>query len=373
MAADRSRLWLVGLAAIAACGGDDEPPPEDPNIPLEALCTELAEADCARLSACGSLRAPLDEATCVAWQASVLCGSVQAALTLAVDAGALDYFELAARDCRAAIEGLGCEVGFEHDLLAPAACAAMVSARGEEGDPCHLAFVCQEGLHCNNEAACPGTCAPLLTNNQPCGFGERCDDATYCDVTAMRCLARTDLGGTCGLALSGNSCLDGAFCDRSNPAAPVCARGRGRNEGCQSDAECAQGRCIQNRCSEGLEGDACRQAFHCWPALDCVSGSCRAPGGLDDTCTATGVFCGPALTCTSTMGQTRCRPHLPIGAACSDETPDCLLGRCIAGRCEAALDDGTPCTDPASCLPGRTCDGGRCTAIPRDCRYSTSM
>lgn len=374
MAAERraARLaagWLAAGWVVGCGGGEPEPPPEDPNIPLVELCAELAEADCARLEACGALYAPFDLAACEARQAAVMCGPTQAALTAAVESGSLDYFELAARDCKAAIEGLGCEVGYDHDPLVPAACRAMVTARGTEGDACYLGFDCAEGFYCDDGAACPGRCAPLLGNNQPCSFGERCADDLYCDVTAMRCLSRTDLGGTCALALSGNPCVDGAFCDRSNPAAPACVRARGRNEGCNSDAECAQGAlCIGNRCSAGLEGDACAEAFHCAPELRCVSGRCRAPGALDDACDPAGVPCGAGLTCTSTQSEVRCRPQLAPGVSCGEDTPACLLGRCAAGVCAAALEDGAACADPIECLPGRACEGGRCAPVPRDCR-----
>ncbi len=367
-----AKYFIAGLlgTALMACADDGpDAPPDDPNIPLDELCQEIAAADCARLSACGTLPAPFDLVTCPVQQEASLCSPVQAALQNAVSAGSLDYFELAARDCRAAIAALPCEVGMRHDLLAPAACRAMVSAQGEQGDACHLGFDCADGFYCDNGAACPGRCAPLKSNNQPCTFGERCEDALYCDVTAMRCLARTDLGGTCGLALSGSSCVDGTFCDQSNPATPVCARARGRNEGCNSDAECASGGlCLANRCSTGQESDACVEGYHCDPDLVCVSGACRGFGILDDACTPSGVPCAAGLTCTSTQGATRCRPDAPLGAVCGADT-GCLLGRCVDGRCAEAVPDGGVCTDADACLPNRSCEAGRCVVVPRDCRY----
>lgn len=362
--------WALLLGVLVACGdGGATTPPEDPNIPLAELCGELAEADCARLVTCDALYAPFDEALCRREQAAVMCGPVQAALHASVVAGSLEYFELAARDCKAAVAGLSCEVGLQHDLLALPACRAMVSAAGAAGDACYLGLDCTQGLYCDHAAACPGVCAELKGNNQPCTFGERCADDLYCDLTAMRCLARTDLGGTCGLALSGSACVDNTFCDRSNPATPVCARARGRNEGCTSNAECASGGlCLSNRCATGQQGDACLEPYHCQADLLCSGGACRAPGLLDDTCNPTGTPCGPGLTCTSTLSMTQCRPQRLLGQPC-DMQAVCLLGSCVAGRCEAALDDGATCSDAAQCLPGRACEGGRCVAQPRDCRY----
>ncbi len=365
----RRRALLSGVLALVACGGGEpEVEPEDPNLPLDELCAAVAEADCARLLACGTYYAPFDEASCRVHQAAVLCGPVQAGLRAAVSGGSLDYFELAARDCQEAVAKLSCDIGFDYDLLAIDACRSMVSPIGTAGDACHLGFDCAAGNYCDNGAGCPGRCALLKTNNQPCTFGERCAPQLYCDLTAMRCLARTDLGGTCGLELSASACVDGTFCDRSNPATPTCARARGRNAGCTSNAECAAGGlCISNRCSAGLEEDACIEDFHCTADRLCFQGGCRLRIELDGAC-GSGTPCAPGLTCTSSLAMPVCLPQGLLGAGCGPDTP-CLAGACVNGTCGTALEDGGPCTQASECLPLRDCTEGRCTAVARDCRY----
>lgn len=369
LAYSRGLTLLFGALAFVACGGDEpEVEPEDPNLPLEGLCAAVAEADCARLSACGALYAPFDETNCRLHQAAVLCGPVQAGLSAAVAGGSLDYFQLAARDCQKAVGKLSCDIGFDYDLMSIDACLSMVSAIGTVGDTCHLGFDCAEGHYCDNVAACPGRCAELKTNNQPCTFGERCASNLYCELTAMRCLARTDLGGTCGLELAGSACVDGTFCDRSNPATPSCVRARGRNEGCTSGAECAGGAlCLSNRCSAGLEEDACEQDYHCTADRLCFQGGCRLKTELGGAC-GSGTPCASGLTCTSSLAMPVCQPQGLSGASCAAETP-CLGGACVNGTCGTALEDGAACTQAEQCLPLRACTEGRCTAIPRDCRY----
>jgi hypothetical protein len=364
---DARKLACV-VALAAGCGGEPEAPPGSAAIPLDALCQELAAADCARLAACQALYAPFDVARCEARQASELCAPMQAAFQAARAEQTLDYFELAARGCRDAVGALGCGVGLDHDLLALPACQAMVAGTGTEGDACHLSLACAPGFACD-AAQCPGLCVPLLGNNQACTFGDRCAAELYCDLTAMRCLARTDLGGTCGLELSGSACVDGAFCERSNPNAPVCVRARGRNEGCTRDAECAGGaRCVRNRCSGGAEGDACVEALDCAPELACVAGSCRARQALDAACAVGGSPCLPGLTCTTTVSGDRCLAQGLPGSVCAPDGPGCFLGACQDGRCRAGQSDGGACGGAADCLPGRTCEGGRCVVVPRDCR-----
>lgn len=361
----RGTLVWIWVCALIACGGKEEPPPpEEQPIPLTGLCEAIAQADCERLSTCGRLRAPLDMAGCVAQQRELMCRPDQAAIEAAVQAGALAYFELAARSCRAEVAALDCEVGFQHDLLALPGCRGMVEPLAQEGEGCAISLACGEGLYCDPGSACPGTCKTLGQNNAPCGFDQPCDAPFFCSVTGMRCRARIDLNGVCELALSGNACLDGGFCDASQPGNATCVPVRGRNQGCNSPFECIPGhQCISNRCSAGLSGDACNSAADCENELVCSGGNCVEPGALDETCMQGAKPCALGLTCTSTQGMNACQPSPVTGQICEN---DCFLGRCVDGRCQAATADGEVCGGSAECLPGRVCDG-RCAVLPRSC------
>lgn len=363
------RLGALAALALAACGGGAEGPPDDPNIPLDTLCQELAAADCARLSTCGALYPPMDAAGCNARQAIVVCAPMQVAFQAAQAAQTLDYFELAARDCRDAVGKLSCDIGPDHDPLDLPECRAMVAGTGTEGDPCHLGLACADGFVCDVGAACPGRCLPLIGNNQPCTAADHCAAELYCDLMAMRCLPRAPLGAACALSLSGSSCADGAFCDRINPGNPTCTAARGRNQGCTQDAECAGGAsCIRNRCSAGLDGDACLSSVDCAPGLACGNNGCRAPQGPDEACAPGGTPCLPGLTCTTTTAGDRCVAQLAAGVPCRPDGPECFLGACHDGVCRRGQADGGACGVAEECLPGRTCEGGRCTVIPADCR-----
>lgn len=367
----RSVTILSAALCLVACSGSDEPegPPPDPNVPLGELCLEVAAADCARLEACGALYPPLDVATCEATVANFRCGPVQAGLQAAVEGGSLDYFELAARECVSAVAARGCDVGLRSALLELPACRAMVTPRGEAGTACHVGFDCAEGFACRITDMCPGSCQPLLGNNQPCTFGDRCAEGLYCDVTAMRCLASVDTGGTCALESSGNACVAGSFCDRSNPAAPVCVLGRGRNEGCQSFRECANGAaCVRNLCSLGLEGDTCNSGADCTADRICAGSRCRVPLASGDACVPGDIPCDVGLACALDGETGTCVPAPLPGDDCDTEADTCFGSRCVGGECVAGAADGEPCVAETDCLPGRACEGGRCAPLGRDCR-----
>ena len=349
------RLALLCCCVSAACGGEEMmPPPEEQPIPLEGLCAALAKADCERLAACGTM-APLDQASCELRQRALSCAPLQASLQADISVGSLAYFELAARACRDEVAALDCDVGFEHDLLALPGCSGMVEPLAEEGGACATALACGETLYCDPGAACPGTCKKLGQNNDLCGFDQPCAPELFCSLTGMRCRARIDLNGVCELALSGNACADGGFCDASQPGNPLCVPVRGRNQGCTNSFECIPGhRCITNRCSAGLEDDVCERDADCFSDFVCAAGRCAQPLAIDQMCAANGVACRVGLSCTSTTGGERCRPAPLLGGACDGE---CFLGRCVNGLCEALVEDGQSCGDMGACLPGRACDG----------------
>ena len=354
-------LVAVGVAAFpVACGSDDpssDGPQPSTSIALEALCEELATVDCARLAQCGLLEAPIDELECVRRQRGLWCEPVRVTLQSEVDNGRMTYSATAAAACRDAIGARDCGPRFDDVFISVEACRAMVNGFAGAGEPCTNSLACGDGLACALQPDCSmGICVALSANNEPCGIDLPCEPGLYCALTAMRCRAPADLGGQCDLALFGNSCRTGSFCDTSQPGQTVCAAARGRGSGCTSTFQCAQGgRCIANRCSSGLEGDGCMSEADCASGFRCRNNACVALGRTDEVC-STGRPCGEGLTCTSTAGQGLCRPLSAPGGACASDQ-SCYLGRCVDGVCEALADDGQPCTTAADCLPQRSCEG----------------
>jgi hypothetical protein len=345
------------LFLVIACG--DDPPVETPptGIPLGDLAAELAEADCARLDACNKLPAPLDREGCVERQANLLYGPLAQAIEAASEAGTLSYFELAAKDCRARVSELSCEIGVAHDLLAEPACAAMLTARGAAGAACTIAQVCPAGMFCGG-TSCPGTCTAYKTNNEACDFGQPCGEGLYCDLLGRRCLAVAAANQACALSIGGNSCATGTFCDQANPAAPVCHPVRGRGQGCGDDTECIAGaRCVLARCSAGLAGDGCETRADCSSGLHCTNRVCAAPIALDAACTTAGTPCVEGAGCDAAM---KCVALPTTGQPCAEL--GCWLSRCTAGTCVAASLDGEACTTAQDCLPDRSCQALACVS-----------
>lgn len=354
-----SALLLLALACSG--GGDDDTPPETPGIALASLCDELVEADCARADSCGLFAGSLDRDACVRRQHALWCGPAVAAIASAVDDGTVDYFELAARDCRAAVAARACDFGFDYDLFALPACVAMLEAKGQQDQDCPFAEACADGFWCDARAACPGTCRAFLTSNTPCDPGDRCAEGLFCGVTSRRCLAQVALDAVCEPSIAGNSCRPGGFCDSTSPGDPVCRPVRGRGDGCQSDFECLVGaRCVRNRCSTGEDGDTCQADADCIAGLVCGGTSCTAPLAPDAACNGQ-VACRAGYVCLEDV----CTAEKAAGEACIGDD-ECLLGRCEGDLCVDAFDDGVACSMSRECLPDRMC-ADVCTPMPRSC------
>lgn len=358
------RALAIALLLTACDGGDDELPPDDQPIPIDELCREIAAKDCARLEACGTIPVPLDRASCEVRQRYVACGPIVLAMRASVSAGSLAYFDLAARDCRSAIGRLPCDTGVDYDLLAIPECRDVVMSMAVEGSACHLPLACGDAFYCAG-ASCPGECRAFRTSNQTCAAGQRCGPDLFCSVTGMRCRSRVALGAACELSLDNNPCVEGGFCDMSQPGVFSCVPVRGRGQGCNSSFECIAGaRCVRNRCSAGLEGDVCADEAPCAPGLACASGTCAIPLALDATCTTDGVPCREGLTCTSSVGRVACH-RLPVAGEACDGT--CYLGSCEGNTCAAAVLPDEACSAPNACLPGYGCRMSTCQVDPIDC------
>jgi hypothetical protein len=354
------RLFLPLLLALGACGGED-PPPAPPGPPTELalseLCAALAEAECGRLAGCGLLSGPLDAASCATRVDTVRCAPIVAQLGKASAAGHVRYDPKGGAACRDATLAVPCSVGLEHDVLAPAACEAMVQSASPVGGACAGDYACVDMAWCDlSNRACPGVCRAFLGANETCGeASQRCADGLFCSPSNRRCRARVALGAPCEQAIE-NSCVDGFFCDGSQPGGPLCSPVRGRNTGCTTPLQCAPGlACVRGLCSGGELGDRCESAADCRTGLACGGDrKCGVPIVADAACDPLGLPCREGLACTSSAGASLCRAQARLGEAC-DGTVACYLGRCADGVCAPLSPDGGACESAADCLPLRAC------------------
>jgi hypothetical protein len=206
------------------------------------------------------------------------------------DAGLLAYSQSA----------VGCEVTFQQQRgcnFSPGTnsqCPPLAWGLAQRGGSCGSQYACQPGLYCQ------------FTGGSPCGT----------------CQPASAIGGPCGSASGGATCLEGA---------------------CNGEA-CAT--------VVGVGGDCEFGASVCEPNLSC-QGVCYAPGPVGTGC-ATDQDCQDGLACPTTAGAT-CATRPTLGSPCAEIS--CQLGL----GCAWMLDGGTSCqtlTSAGSCVDDL--DGGLC-------------
>ncbi len=247
--------------------------------------------------------------------------------------------------------------------------------------------------------------APCGMTGQPCcgldpmsmNASGACMGANVCDAMTRRCVAYTlemnectttgecPAGQVCGL---GELCSGGTrSCLRCQPRATMGALAAGAPCGGMITAPCADGICVNNRCSRtcvpGAAGDAVCQGFSAGTICGELSQFVRVDGGLSNPITfgACVRSCRRDMDCADAAGNLRCRLStrriddtlqqtcrvafgtLAAGAACplapssgSDPTMYCQNDQCFAvpmsvtaGYCSAfcATDADCPASAPA--------------------------
>lgn len=355
------RAALVGVLALGACGEDADPQAPSSEIELGDFCEAMAETSCRRIASCGYDSSAFDEGACRAYQRTVQCEPFVRAVARAEQAGELSWLATVGRRCVEALGGMSCERGVVVDFLDVPECAAALAPLAEVGRACTFVTSCVDGSFCDAGMMCPGTCRAIAGVNETCGATTPCVEGAFCALTANRCQAQSDLGAACETLALGSSCRPGSFCDGSQPGGAVCVAGRGRNQGCQRDAECAvDTRCIANRCSAGRPGDSCADDLSCAGGSRCAQGRCVTPVAQGETCAVDG-NCAFGLRCNGT-----CEVGANDGDSCT-ANGDCASGRCAMDTCLGAFSDGQACTDARECLPGRICQEGACRAVGPFC------
>lgn len=267
-------VWQPTLPANGACAIDEEC--------IDGRC--LREAECpGRCVAYGAVSAPCTDAffDC---RPELACVSGACAERRAVGESCTNGGECA--------EGLLCRASVCAER--PTLGEACEGSRGS-GSDCAGSLVCVGGMCA--EGATSGDCF-----STPCAEGYRCDEDT------LQCIAVAPPGGACTLDAQ---CPFTFFCDRGRcTALPIAG------ELCGEAPICAEGVCMDGRCTLVEEGGDCSAE------LD--------PRVFFDAC-ASGLYCGSGSVCTQRLAE---------GADCTTiryciETHECRDGfcrpRCIPG------------------------------------------
>lgn len=358
-----STLLLMALISLSCGDNGEEVPPPASLVELDELCAVLAKAECDRLSSCGLLQPPLDVVACTAREKDIRCGLREHEARRLIELAEVEFDREAAARCRDEISGVGCEIGHRPSVFLTTACRQLWRPRVAEGGACSSSFSCSEALACVISDMCPGTCKAQLSTNQPCEFGDVCDDANFCSITAMRCRARVARGQPCEGSLSGNPCRDGSWCDLGQLGGPECVAAGGRGFACESTFQCASSaRCLAGRCSAGLEDDGCALDLDCQDGRVCAGGRCRTPTPLGEICSVSNAVCAEGSLCLGEENAMRCLALAGVGGTCS-EASDCYASDCKGGQCVGPSADGQSCEIDLDCLPGRSCVSAVCTIV----------
>jgi hypothetical protein len=172
-----------------------------------------------------------------------------------------------------------------------------------------------------------------------------------------------------------NSCMSNVDCTTGD-----CRKCVG--EGCGGDAECANGRCVDNVCCEAACDGVCQVCG--------AGGKCESVTGKSDadTCAGPAKACDSAGAC-KTMNGSPCASdgecasgacarglcRLPVNAPCSEPVAcasylcvsslckacsadaDCPASKCVGSSCLSFI--GSPCAADSDCLNGK-CRAGLC-------------
>jgi hypothetical protein len=299
--------------------------------------------------------------------------------------GSVRYDAAAVGACHARLQDDPCSLGpilFSVPTLpeALAMCGAL-TGQLDEGAGCDTRLECSEGLSCDVEAACPGTCVvpppdddlpegsacvteiciPAQEHCSQCALGLECvsevcvktpavgdpcaeilgcGNALWCDMAAGQCAPKAALGQACSdFRQVAPNCEGGLWCD-DPPAMPM------QTGTCHEPAQ---------------EGQPCRDDANCVEPLTClpVPGSTAFDLGMCGAKLPNGALCNSFDDCESDLCDTDvCAPQPGLGEACVSTCAEGL--RCEAGVCSSKGYAGDPCGEGVACVNSR-CIDGTCT------------
>ncbi|HMI86883.1 MAG TPA: hypothetical protein VK550_22470 [Polyangiaceae bacterium] len=141
----------------------------------------------------------------------------------------------------------------------------------------------------------------------------------------------------------------------------------------------AENRTVNETCAAVFDGPGaanatCRQDVECKVSagLRCVlrggsdTGTCQVPDRVmgGGSCSSPSQSCIAGFHCGATQ---HCDINAQLGEPCTEALPCIETSRCIAGKCEKKLDDGSPCASDqecvnALCARGTSSAQGRCVS-----------
>ena len=241
-----------------------------------------------------------------------------------------------------------------------------------------------------------GTCAVQPNPGASCPTESLCTKGT-CDATAA-CVATPDLTSSCpaagpcwiGVCKGPDSCTQ-----QPRPASTPCTSGgKGFCDGnghcmtattvvgspCTAGPGCAQanpkGTLDDTLTCSAAKPDGTPCALQCIPNGTCFAGSCI--GAAKNSLCKAGMLCNLGATCRGALATSPSAPDygscdwgLPVDAACSAKSGNCVWWTCLAGKgtipgqcVSAPVVSPEPCDDGNACTITDSCQNSFCKGIP---------
>jgi hypothetical protein len=292
----RCGVLLATMMAVTACGDDGA---SGASVPIEDLADAYADAMCSRYARCGVV---VSAAACRdSFRLSF------ATIQHSVEEGRIAYDGAAVASCLAGLAAAACDVTSESSRVDPAACAQAIRGTVPDGQTCHASNECASescDLTACSDGCCTGTCDPTVAEaaiGQPCSASD-CVEGAFCDASET-CAALLPAGRPCAVddwCSYGLSCVDDVCVDSAN-----------RGDACAAGTEChdlgdrcdGAMRCVARSGLGGGCGDAGFDGvFDCQAPLVCdtASRTCEDPPTIGQPCQtscAAGAFCNAGRTC----------------------------------------------------------------------------
>ncbi|MBK8261239.1 MAG: hypothetical protein IPK80_07835 [Nannocystis sp.] len=309
------------------------PQPASPAACAPKLDERIARAWCDHAVECGTYK---NISTCME---ATYSEPAESYLTVAIDAGRIDYDGAQASRCVRAIRALKCRRGEETDAV-DAACAGIFSGAVPPDEPCMIAGECVgQNSVCGRPPGCSGECCPGECRYRPgpLALGEACARDSECERDAF-CWLAGDEPRCAAIPEAGYSCAGHGRCDRDSFCdANTCQRRGSNGDPCQGSDQCepdtycgAGGRCTER----ARDGDPCD------------------PDYGDEGCLDGDTYCV----------DLRCQKRALPGELCSMGAGDCVAyAFCYDAVCVEYASLGEPCDGVAAkCHPSLNCEDERC-------------
>lgn len=175
------------------------------------------------------------------------------------------------------------------------------------------------------------------------------------------------VGAPCAAGAPGIACAEGQGWCAPVPGGPGCVARGAAAAACSSSQPLACGdglQCVAGSCSApGSAGQPCDDGRPCAATLRCVGGSCQASATLGAQCQGDG-HCGPDLWCD---GGTCAELPPPTSRSCAKGEACPVGSQCVTKwdkpRCAKPAAVGMPCEVTPMCDTGLHCSGGLCTEL----------